>query len=60
MFFLNKRRLRIITICFTIPLIFLGLNKKGNIVETVALPIQDKVIIIDAGHGNPDNRSIKQ
>lgn len=59
MFFINKRRLKIITICFAILLLFLGLNKKENIVETVALPVQNKVIIIDAGHGLPDNRCCK-
>ena len=26
-------------------------------IETVALPVSNKVIVIDAGHGEPDGRS---
>ena len=25
--------------------------------QTVALPVSDKVVVLDAGHGSPDNRS---
>lgn len=29
-------------------------NKNINIVQTVALPVSNKVIVLDAGHGKPD------
>ena len=32
---------------------------KENVVPTVALPVNNKVIVIDAGHGIPDERSRK-
>ena len=32
---------------------------KNQTIQTVALPVNNKVIIIDAGHGVPDERSGK-
>lgn len=34
--------------------------KDENTVTTVALPVSNKVIVIDAGHGVPDERGTKQ
>lgn len=36
-------------------------NEKNtiNTVQTVALPVSNKVIVIDAGHGVPDERCAK-
>ena len=36
-------------------------SNKNNIqtVQTVALPVDNKVVVIDAGHGVPDERSPK-
>ena len=64
MFFLSKRKIitmiTIITISFIIITIFINRPKSKNIVlPTVALPIENKVIVLDAGHGFPDNRSVK-
>lgn len=56
--FLNKKRILTITICLLLPFLFVGINEKDETLETVALPAEDKVIIIDAGHGLPDSRSI--
>lgn len=54
---LNKKRLLTITVCFLLSLCFAGTFNKGDeVIETVALPVEDKVIIIDAGHGFPDER----
>ncbi len=40
---------------FAIVYITVNSNTKGiKTVETVALPVNNKVIIIDAGHGVPD------
>lgn len=55
MFILNKKRILIIFMCLVVSISFATLsNKKMQSVETVALPIENKVIIIDAGHGSPD------
>lgn len=32
-------------------------NNQVKTIQTVALPVNNKVIIIDAGHGVPDERS---
>lgn len=32
----------------------LGISKEVNVKETVALPVNNKVIILDAGHGGED------
>lgn len=32
------------------------LSDTGRTVETVATPVSNKVIIVDAGHGTPDER----
>ena len=59
MIFLNKKR-TIIYMCFFIISIFscyLFAPKMNNkIVTTMALPVSDKVVILDAGHGFPDER----
>lgn len=34
-------------------------NNTGKTVETVATPVSNKVVIVDAGHGTPDERSRK-
>ncbi len=40
---------------------FIDITKpKIETVETVSLPVTNKVIILDAGHGVPDERSWKQ
>ena len=43
-----------------ITVTFMDITKpKTEIVETVSLPVSNKVIILDAGHGVPDERSRK-
>lgn len=32
-------------------------NEKSKYIETVALPVSGKVVVVDAGHGIPDERS---
>ena len=58
MIILNKKRLMFITcICVTTFVTHIGLNKKySKTIETVALPCTNKVVIVDAGHGLPDER----
>ena len=33
------------------------LEPKGETLETVALPVSNHVIVVDAGHGKPDERN---
>ena len=56
MILLNKKRFGII-VCVMIIGIFtfmLQTNKGTNTIETVSVPVSQKVIIVDAGHGKPD------
>ena len=59
MFIFRKKRL--ITLLSLVCLVILScsvtINKneiEENTVETVSLPVTNKVIVIDAGHGTPD------
>lgn len=56
-FVLNKKRILTVTICLVLSFFLIGVSEKKETIETVALPVEDKVIIIDAGHGFPDERS---
>lgn len=55
----NKKRIMIIFICLLLSISFAKIKIKNETIETVALPVEDKVIILDAGHGYPDERSLK-
>ena len=57
MIVLNKKKIRL-TILIVFVLVF-GLalfNDKKESVPTVSLPVSGKTIVIDAGHGKPDER----
>jgi len=59
MIILNKKRLTlIITSIFIAIFVFIfttdDLQKENNYISTVSLPVTEKVIVIDAGHGIPD------
>lgn len=57
MFVLSKKKIKrvgLICICLLISLSVVQINKQSNTIQTVALPVQNKVIILDAGHGKPD------
>lgn len=53
MFVLNKKRIYIILSCLLISVIAFQIKPtlKEETKETVALPVNKKVIILDAGHG---------
>lgn len=59
MIIISKKRLILITsmICISLT-VFLINNSITDIktVETVNLPVSNKVIVLDAGHGVPDER----
>ena len=59
MIILSRKRITFILSCFLVGMItFVGKSQMGNkTLQTVALPVTNKVIVIDAGHGKPDERS---
>lgn len=56
MLILNKKRIYIILICLVISTIAFKIKPVKNLKtkETVALPVNKKVIVLDAGHGGED------
>lgn len=56
MFIFNKKRIYIILTCLLVSTFVIQIKgiKKSDVKETVALPVNNKVIIIDAGHGGED------
>lgn len=71
MIIVNKRRLGIILSCVFVGLLAFSFQiandeKKENIntqentiLETAATPVSGKTIVVDAGHGVPDERCTK-
>ena len=61
MIILNKKRLIFIFSSLIISLCTFSIfyDKQMNTLETVALPVSNKVVVLDSGHGDPDNRSYK-
>lgn len=56
MIILNRKRLiaMLSMVCISIFVFTFQIAKEEKTVETVALPVTNKVIVIDAGHGVPD------
>lgn len=48
MIIINKKRILTITMCLIVTFFIAGVTKRKETVETVALPVENKVIIIDA------------
>ncbi len=67
MIIINKKRMKMIVACLLIGIFSFTLQvvnhhtneEKQNTVMTTATPVSGKTIIIDAGHGVPDERSRK-
>ena len=60
MFFLSKKRI-VLLASLLISVVSIGIfqmNLKEESIETVALPVSNKVIVLDAGHGNPDGGAV--
>lgn len=62
MIVLNKKKIILVSssiflAIFIFMLTSSNLGGKNNYVETVSLPVSGKTIVIDAGHGVPDERS---
>ena len=73
MLVINKKRIKIITTCILIGILAFSfkiaktgeqneqnVEKDNNTIETTATPVSGKTIIVDAGHGVPDERSTKE
>lgn len=63
MIILNRKRLAIILSCMIIAVFAFTFQvaDQNKTVQTVTLPVSNKVIVLDAGHGKPDERSsVKQ
>lgn len=55
MIIIQKQRIFLIIIAIFISITTCAYTmKKNNIVTTSSLPVSNKVIILDAGHGKPD------
>lgn len=64
MIVINKRRISIIMICLLIGIFAYSyegtkINLDEEVQETTSTPVSGKVIVVDAGHGVPDERSGK-
>ena len=60
MFFLSKKRI-VLLASLLIAVVSIGIfqmNLKEESIETVALPVSNKVIVLNAGHGNPDGGAV--
>ena len=62
MIVIHKKRLILIGSLLCLSLTAISLKSaftKQKVVATVNLPVSNKVIVLDAGHGVPDERSTK-
>lgn len=57
MIVLNKKRIRLMILgVFILVFGFAFISDKRESIPTVSLPVSGKTIVIDAGHGKPDER----
>lgn len=61
MIVINKKRISIIVICLLLGMFAYSyegtkINLDHEIQETTSTPVSGKVIVVDAGHGIPDER----
>ncbi len=62
MIVLRKKRILLVLMCVVVSIGFINItgNLKNEItLPTVSLPVSNKVIVLDAGHGSPDRRGTK-
>lgn len=55
----NKKRMRIILFSLVISISIVGLSKNTKTTETMSWVGERKTIVLDAGHGYPDERCTK-
>ena len=55
MIVLNKKRIAIVVMSVFVSIFaFIFVTDKQEMIPTVSLPVSGKTIVIDAGHGKPD------
>ena len=55
MLVLRKKRILFVALCIFIAMFSVMVSTQNNkTIQTVSLPVSNKVVIIDAGHGVPD------
>lgn len=57
MIVLRKKRILLVLMCIVVSICFINITgnlKNEETLETVSLPVSNKVIVLDAGHGSPD------
>lgn len=62
MIVLRKKRILLVIMCVIVSVGFINIGKdlKNKVaLPTVSLPVSNKVIVLDAGHGSPDRRGRK-
>ena len=62
MIVINKKRISIIVICLVLGIFAYSyqgtkIDFEQEVQETTSTPVSGKVIVVDAGHGVPDERS---
>ena len=62
MYIISKKRIQIMLSTILVGILAFGIQISGKekqalIVETTATPASNKTIVIDAGHGSPDERN---
>lgn len=62
MLVLNRKRISIVILCIMVSIFSFMIattDKEESSIPTTATPVSGKTIVIDAGHGVPDERSTK-
>ncbi len=56
MIVLSKKRILFIMLAVVVAVCIPSIRKNNDTIEATALPVSNKVIVLDAGHGFPDER----
>lgn len=62
MLVLNRKRISIVILCILVSVFSFMIattDKKEDTVPTTATPVSGRTIVVDAGHGVPDERGTK-
>lgn len=59
MIVLSKKRILFIMLAVVVAVCIPSIRKNNDTIEATALPVSNKVIVLDAGHGFPDERGGK-
>ena len=54
MVFINKKRLGFVFLALIVSVVSFSLRSRKDVVSVSSLPVINKVVVLDAGHGFPD------